>query len=66
MSSTAKIVYTFHLTSHHANFGQFTAKLFRWKFLFIQLHVLLESAIIIQDPDSIFGSAQNNTDRIHP
>ena len=26
MSCTAYIVYTFHLTLHHANFGQFKAK----------------------------------------
>ena len=28
MSCTAYIVYTFHLSLHHANFGQFKAKQF--------------------------------------
>ena len=30
MSCTVYIVYTFHITAHHANFGQFKAKQVLW------------------------------------
>ena len=41
MSCTAYIVYTFHLSLHHANFGQFKAKHVLWG-CFMARHFAME------------------------